>query len=128
MTTQKIAFATRIDAETLADTFGTAPKAVVVSVRDGREVAREVRDKPFHEPHDHPHHGEHAEHDPQHDGPGANFAVITDCQALVTRKIGPPGYAFARELGIALYVVRVKTVAEVLGAYLDGKLEAEEET
>jgi len=132
MTTQKVAFAARIDGETLADSLGAAPKAVVVTVQDGREVRREVRDKPFHEHHDHAHHDEHAEHAEHdhhgehghHGGPGPSFAVITDCQALITRKIGPPGYSLARELGITLYVVQAQSVAEALQAYLAGELEA----
>ena len=120
MSAQKIAFAADIDEETLSDTFGTAPKAVIITVEDGRQVGRDVRDKPFHGPHDHHHHPHDEEH--SHDGPAANFAVITDCHALITRRIGAPGIDHAAELGIALFVVRAKTVAEALQAYLEGSL------
>lgn len=124
MSSHKIAFAAGIDEETLSDTFGTAPKAVVVTVEDGREVAREARDKPFHGRHEHDHHHEQHEHGHEHghDGPAANFAVITDCDALVTRRIGAAGVDHAAELGISLFIVRSKTIEEALQAYLEGSL------
>ena len=130
MSTVKIAFGTDADGMTLSNRFGQASKAVVVTVEDGREVAREVRPKEHHS-HDHEHgcqgHGCH-EHDSQHHhghggGPAVHFRPIQDCQVVVTRSIGPGGLAYAQRQGVQLYAVSDKTVDEALSKYLAGTLQ-----
>ncbi len=125
MSTVKIAFGTQADGVTLSDRFGQACQVVVVTVEDGREVAREVRPKVHHEPHDH-HHHHHHEHHHHHGhggGPAAHFAPIQDCQVVVTRSIGAGGLTYAQSLGMQLYAVSEKTVDEALSKYLAGTLQ-----
>ncbi len=107
----KIGFASH-DGETISAHFGYAPLAVVVTLEDGQEIAREVREKGHKVPND-PRHT----HDP-HD----KFAAVTDCDLLVAGGIGPPGMAYAGRLGIEVWLVAEQTVDEALRAYLDGTL------
>ena len=128
MSTVKIAFGTDADGMTLSNRFGQASKVVVVTVEDGREVAREVRPKEHHA-HDHHHdHEHHHDHDHEHHhghggGPAAHFRPIQDCQVVVTRSIGPNGLAYAQSRGMQLYAVSEKTVEEALSKYLAGTLQ-----
>ena len=127
MSTIKIAFGTEADGMTLSNRFGQASKVVVVTVEDGREVAREVRAKEHHahDHHDHDHHHHH--HDHHHHGhgggPAVHFRPIQDCQVVVTRSIGPGGLAYAQSQGMQLYAVSEKTVDEALEHYLAGTLQ-----
>ena len=109
------------DGVVLSNRFGQARQAVVITVQDGREIAREQRDKAYNREHTH-HHGDH-DHDHDHEPPTDKFAAIRDCQVLVTRSIGPHGAEYAAQLGMQLYTVRARTVDEALAGYLSGTLE-----
>lgn len=114
----KIAFGSD-DGTALSARFGQARKTVVVTVQDGQEIAREMRDKAYNAGH---HHHDHDDDD-HHAPPTDKFAAITDCQVLVTRSIGPHGAHYAESLGIQLYTVREQTVEAALEGYLAGTLE-----
>ncbi len=135
MSIVKIAFGTDADGVTLSNRFGQASQVVVVTVEDGREVAREVRPKAHHD-HDHHHHDHEGdchghgcdEHEHVHGhghggGPAVHFGPIQDCQVVVTRSIGPGGQAYAQSRGIQLYAVSDRTVDEALSKYLAGTLQ-----
>ncbi len=107
------------DGITLSNRFGQARKVLVVTVEDGREIGRELRDKAF-TAHHHGHH-DHDEHH-HHDGPQDKFVAITDCKVLITRSIGPHGAEHAATLGIQLYTVNETSVEEALRQYLAGTL------
>ena len=78
--------------------FGRATHVLVITAEDGKEIAREMRDKPFHGAHDHDHNHVHV-HDDNHDhnhGQGGFFhqvkAVISDCDVLIARGMGQPAF------------------------------------
>ncbi len=117
----KIAFVTE-DEQTISAHFGRAPKVVVVTVEDGKEVAREVRDKEVHgHDHDHDHDHGHGHHDH-----GSIFSTMADCDALVVRGIGSPAVAHAQNMGLRVFLTRRKTIDEALAAYLAGELDHDE--
>jgi len=93
--------------------FGRATHVLVVTAEDGKEVAREMRDKPFHGSHDHDHdhnhdhnhvhvHDEH-DHD-HHHGQGGFFqqvlAVVSDCNVLIARGMGQSAFNKLQQAGI----------------------------
>lgn len=112
MTVEKIAFVCD-DAETISSHFGRAPKVVVVTLEDGKEIGRETRDKAYHGQQDH----EHGHHDH-----GGMFASMADCQVMIVRGAGSPAVAHAENMGLKVYLVEQKTVNEALHAYLGGTL------
>ncbi|MBN1965297.1 MAG: hypothetical protein JW910_11680 [Anaerolineae bacterium] len=131
MTVEKIAFVCD-DASTISAHFGRASKVVVVTVEDGKEIARELRDKEAHGSHDHNHehdhehgHGHSHEHDHGHHhrhNHTGKFTAMTDCQVMIVRGIGSPAIAHAEAQGLKVFVVGQHTVDEALRAYLDGTL------
>ena len=123
MAVEKIAFVSD-DGQNISAHFGRAPKVVVVSVEDGREIERELRDKETHGQHEHGHDHEH-EHDHahhQHDHAG-KFAVMADCQVLIGRGMGSPALAHAEGMGLSVFLVSQATIDEALQAYLAGTLQ-----
>ncbi|MBN1201057.1 MAG: hypothetical protein JXJ20_04300 [Anaerolineae bacterium] len=114
--------------------FGQAPQVIVVTVEDGRPVARDTRDKVHSPPHDHDHdHDAHAHRNDDPDccrnvgrggrgGRNRKFDAMRDCQVMVVRGIGKRALGHAREYGLRVYAVPQKTVDEALLAYLDGTL------
>jgi predicted Fe-Mo cluster-binding NifX family protein len=112
MAAEKIAFVCD-DADTLSAHFGRAPKVVVITLDDGNEVSREIRDKEFHGQHNHEEHG--------HDH-GGMFAPMADCQVMVVRGMGSPALAHAESMGLKVFLVEQKLVNEALRAYQDGTL------
>ena len=125
----KIAFVSDDGEKTISAHFGRAPLYVVVEMEDGKEVARETRDKMS--PHGEQacnHSGE--EHGAKHGcGPGSevkhrNMAyTIADCQALVARGMGWGAFQSLQGYGITPIVNKTKHIDEALKLYLEGKLE-----
>jgi len=127
MATEKLAFVCD-DSATISAHFGRAPLVVVVTLEDGREVAREerVKERPgavhLHEEghsheHDHAHHHAHDHTD--------KFRALADCDALIVRGAGSPVIAHAEALGMRAYLVGEKTVDEALAAYQNGTLRSD---
>lgn len=114
MVVEKIAFVCD-DEENISAHFGRAPKVIVVTLEDGQEVGREVRDKAYHGQHD-------ASHGPQHHDHGGMFAPIADCQVMIVRGAGSPAVAHAESMGLKVYLVEQKMVDQALQAYLGGTL------
>lgn len=142
MATEKLAFVCD-DSITISAHFGRAPLVVVVTLEDGREVAREerIKERPgaihLHEhgdDHDHGHerdhgHGHTHEHDHAHhhahDHTG-KFQTMTDCDAMIVRGGGSPAIAHAEGMGLRVYLVAERTVDEALAAYQNGALKSDE--
>jgi len=120
------------DGVTISQHFGRAPFYVVVTVEDGKIVARERRDKMGHaqfagEPHAEASHGA----DPRGHGFDAGAqsrharmaAAIADCQVLLARGMGAGAYQSMAEAGIRPVITDVPTIDEAVQAYLAGTLE-----
>jgi predicted Fe-Mo cluster-binding NifX family protein len=118
------------DGVTISQHFGRAPFYVVVTVEDGKVIAREKRDKMGHaqfggEPHEESH-GE----DPRGHGfgPAAQdrhtrmAAAIADCEVLLARGMGAGAYQGMEQAGIRPVVTDVTNIDEAVQAYLAGSL------
>ena len=125
----KVAFVSDDGEKTISAHFGRAPYYVVVTIEDGKETAREKRDKMS--PHgeqacNHSEEGHGARHGC---GPGAevkhrNMAyIIADCQALVARGMGWGAFQSLQNYDIAPIVNKVKTIDEAVKLYIEGGLE-----
>jgi predicted Fe-Mo cluster-binding NifX family protein len=124
----KIAFATQ-DGKTISKHFGRAPYYLVITVEEGKETAREMRDKM-----NHVHFANEAHHDgdaTQHphgfspEEQNRHFqmaASISDCTVLVCGGMGNGAYINLNERGIKPLLTDVDSIDEALKAYLDGTL------
>jgi predicted Fe-Mo cluster-binding NifX family protein len=92
---------------------------VVITLEDGKEVGREIRDKEAHGQHDQHDHVDDHEHHHDH---GGMFATMADCQVMIVRGIGSPAVAHAESMGLKVFLVEQKMVNEALQSYLDGTL------
>ena len=124
----KIAFATH-DGKTISKHFGRAPYYLVVSIDNGVETGREMRDKAnhthfAHEPHDHgsatqEKHGFSPEEQNRH---FQMAAAISDCTTLVCGGMGGGAYYNLNQRGIKPLLTDVDAIDEALKAYLEGTL------
>jgi predicted Fe-Mo cluster-binding NifX family protein len=119
------------DGVTISQHFGRAPYYVVVTVKDGKVVSQETRDKMGHahfggESHEHEAHGADSRghgFDPAAQSRHARMAeAITDCQVLLARGMGAGAYYSLEEAGIRPMVTDVANINEAVQAYLDGRL------
>ncbi len=124
----KIAFITD-DGKTISKHFGRAQHYLAITVEDGREVSREMRDKLSHthfvtEPHaasetQETRHG----FSPQEQNRHFQMAVaIADCEALVCGGMGAGAYNNINERGIKPMLTDVSSIDEALKAYVEGRL------
>ncbi|MGA8905956.1 MAG: NifB/NifX family molybdenum-iron cluster-binding protein [Candidatus Bathyarchaeia archaeon] len=107
--------------------FGRARYYVVVTVENGQEVNREVRDKLGHshfdnEPHD--------EEQGQHGfGPGAQhrhgrmIEAINDCEAIVAGGMGSGARESLQARGIRPILTDIMSLDDAVKAYVEGRLE-----
>ena len=124
----KIAFATQ-DGKTISKHFGRAPYYLVVTVENGVETAREMRDKANHAHFAHEAHGsEGAEQHPHGFSPDEQnrhfqmAATISDCSVLLCGGMGNGAYINLNERGIKPLLTDVDSIDEALKAYLAGTL------
>lgn len=117
----KIAFVAD-DAQTISAHFGRAPYVVVVTLENGQEISREVREKEAHgsQEHDHGHAHEHNHHHRDH---SSKFAALADCDVMIVRGIGSPALAHAQTLGLEVFLTRESSIDAALAAYLAGQLD-----
>ena len=109
----KIAFVSD-DGTTIHRHFGRARQYVIVTVEDGRETAREVRDKSA----CHGHHSDGATPD-HHD---SLLAVIADCQMVVSGGMGAGMDARLRNGGITPIRTRIPAIDTAVERYFSGRL------
>lgn len=100
--------------------FGRAQNYVVVTIEDGREVAREVRPKPTR--HGHHVHGPDETSRHQHDHE-AMLAPIADCAVVITGGIGAPMSQRVRQAGLQLICTPITGIDDAVAAYLAGTLD-----
>jgi predicted Fe-Mo cluster-binding NifX family protein len=118
------------DGVTISQHFGRAPFYVVLTIKDGKIVSRETRDKMGHaqfasEPHE-----EIRGTDPRGHGFGSfaqsrharMAAVISDCQVLLTRGMGAGAYQSMKQAGIRPVVTDIANIDEAVQAYIEGRL------
>ena len=107
--------------------FGRAKHVLVIAAENGKEVSREMRDKPFHGAHNHDHTHVHM-HDDNHDHQGqGNFfqqvkAVISDCDVLISRGMGQPAFNKLQQAGIRPIVTDEGDVETAVSAVLADEL------
>ena len=127
----KIAIATD-DERTISQHFGRAPYYLVITIEDGHDVNRELREKAGHaqfanEPHGHDH--ESHSHDRGHGfGPASQSRharmaeVIGDCQAVLCGGMGAGAYENMRARGIQPIVTDITSIDEAVTAYVEGRI------
>lgn len=108
--------------------FGRAKHVLVITAESGKEIGREMRDKPFHGAHDHDHTHVHI-HDDNHDhhhGQGGFFqqvqAVISDCDVLISRGMGQPAFDKLQQVGIRPILTDEGDVETAVSAVLADEL------
>jgi len=114
------------DGRTISQHFGRATYYAVLTVEDGKIVARELRDKMGHQ-----HYasqdqatGEHHGLDAASHNKHVSMAdVISDCEALLCRGMGYGAYASMQQLGIKPVVTDVEDVEDAVQAYVEGRLQ-----
>jgi len=119
------------DGVTISQRFGRARFYVVVTVEDGKIVARETRNKMGHAQFA----GEHEEHGPGADPRGHGFdpaaqnrhariaAAIADCDVLLARGMGAGAYESMKQANIRPLVTDVANIDAAVQAYLAGSLQ-----
>jgi len=114
------------DGKTVSQHFGQAPLYVVVTVEDGKIVARETREKAGHHtfaPHRPKDPGE--KHGCGRGAPARHVRMmesIADCQVLIAGGMGWGAYDSLRSHNIEPIVTDIKTIEEAVKLYLEGKL------
>jgi len=116
---------------TISQHFGRAPFYVVVTVEDGKIVARERRDKLGHaqfsrEPHDPEAHGSDTRahgFDPAAQSRHARMAAaIADCEVLLARGMGAGAYYSMEQAGIRPVITDIVEVDEAVKAVISGQI------
>ena len=130
----KIAAVTN-NGKTIGRHFGRALHYVVVTVEEGKVIARETRDKAGH--HDFSREGEgksdreHGHGSGRHHGFGAGaqsrharmLAAIADCEVVLSRGMGAGMHHNLQQSDIQPILTRVADIDEAVTAYLEGRLE-----
>ncbi len=119
------------DGKQISQHFGRAPYYLVLTIEEGKVIAREMREKMGHgqfsaqphaeteQPSSQPGHGmDHASHNKH-----VSMAdAISDCQALICGGMGMGAYESMRRLNIQPLVTDLSDVEDAVQAFLDGKL------
>ena len=118
------------DGVTISQHFGRAPFYVVVTVENGKIIAREKRDKMGHNQFSgETHEGAHGE-DPRGHGfdPAAQnrhtrmTAAIADCEVLLARGMGAGAYESIKQAGIHPILTDISSIDEAVQAVISGQI------
>jgi predicted Fe-Mo cluster-binding NifX family protein len=116
------------DGQTISQHFGRAPYYLVVTIEEGKEVQREMRDKLGHNHFANQEHGEHPSNerhgfDPASQNRHVSMAqAIADCEAIICGGMGAGAYESMRRLSIQPVVTDIRVIDEAVQAYVDKKL------
>lgn len=116
------------DEVNISQHFGRAPYYVVVTVEEGKIIARQTRSKAGHQTF--------AAHQPPKMAPGERHGydagsqarhetmadAIADCQVLLAGGMGWGAYEAMKGYGIEPIVTDVRNIDEAVALYLDGRL------
>jgi len=113
----KIAIATE-DGVHVSAHFGRAPYFQVLTIENGQIVARERREKSFHQGEHHAHHdhagnGTHA---------GGMVGVVRDCAVIIAGGMGSPAYAAIESAGLKPILTDEREIEKAAQAYANGTL------
>lgn len=117
------------DGQTISQHFGRAPYYLVVTIEEGKEVQREMRDKLGH---NHFASQEQGEHNPNerhgfdagsHDKHTSMAQAIADCEAIICGGMGAGAYESMRQLNIRPVVTDLRKIDDAIQAYLSGSLQ-----
>jgi predicted Fe-Mo cluster-binding NifX family protein len=113
----KIAIATD-DGTQVSAHFGRAPYFEVLTIEDGRIIARERRDKAFHQG-DH----QHAHHESGQDTHATGMvAAVSDCTVIVAGGMGRPAFASIQAAGLIPILTDERDIDRAGQAYAAGTL------
>jgi predicted Fe-Mo cluster-binding NifX family protein len=106
------------DGVTIHSHFGQATRYEVLTIENGKVVAREQRAKPSHQ-----HGAQHMNHGSGGDTHASGMAqVIMDCQVLLARGMGQPAFDTLSSAGIQTILTERQTIDDAVQAYLRGEL------
>ncbi len=115
------------DGKSISQHFGRATHYLVITIEEGKEINREMREKLGHSqfsavgPEEH--HGERHGFDESSHGKHAQMAgSISDCQAVICGGMGMGAYESMRRLNIQPLVTDLSDIDQAIQAYIDGKL------
>jgi predicted Fe-Mo cluster-binding NifX family protein len=120
------------DGTTISAHFGRATKYAVLTVEDGRIIARELRDKAGHRDFEHEVSHGHGHHDDargrgfgEHAGEKHRlmFEAIPDCQMLLARGMGQGAYQGLQQRGIRPILTEILDIDTAVQAVIDGTIE-----
>jgi len=127
----KIAFITD-DGKTISRHFGRAAHYLVVEVKNGQEVSRELREKIGHV-----HFSDEGQRHESHLGSGMDAAshskhqqmahTISDCEALICGGMGRGAYQSMQTVGIKPIVTDLTDIEVAMQTFLEGKLKDQTE-
>lgn len=116
------------DGKQISQHFGRAPYYLVLTIEEGKVVAREMREKMGHHqfsaqalPEEH-HAENHGRDNASHNKHVSMAETIADCQALICGGMGMGAYESMRRLKIQPLVTDLSDVEEAVQAFIDGKL------
>jgi transcriptional regulator with XRE-family HTH domain/predicted Fe-Mo cluster-binding NifX family protein len=116
------------DGKTISQHFGRAPFYLVLTIEEGKVVARELREKLGHnqfssQPHAHNHPGAGHGLDPaSHDRHASLADAIADCKALLCGGMGMGAYESMLRLNIQPVVTNLREIETAAQAFIEGKL------
>jgi predicted Fe-Mo cluster-binding NifX family protein len=107
------------DGSTVGLHFGQASGYVVYTVEGGEVVAREHRAKPScHHPEGHEHAQDEAHEHGRRDLHSEMTGVISDCAAVIARRIPPPMVRHLVAIGINPLITDIASIEDAVNAYL----------
>jgi predicted Fe-Mo cluster-binding NifX family protein len=116
------------DGKTVSQHFGRAPLYVVLTVEDGKVMAKETRDKTGHhsfagQPHEDTASGERHGYGAGAQGRHASMmGTIADCQVLIAGGMGWGAYDSLKSRDIEAIVTDVSDIDQAVKLYIEGKL------
>lgn len=125
------------DNETISQHFGRATQYTVLTIDEGKIIAREIREKANHQDFQREGlEGQHQHHsDPRGRGFGQHsgekhkrmFEIIKDCQFLLARGMGQGAYNGLQQTGIQPIITDIPEIEIAVEAVIDGSIEDHKE-
>lgn len=123
----KIAFITD-DGNNISMHFGHAAHYLVVTIDNGKETQRELREKLGHRNFSSENHEEHGHQEPHGFDPASQnrhhqmTTAIQDCQVLIAGGMGKGAYEHLKAMNIETVITDEQVIEEALTMYLKGSL------